>query len=238
MKKEETSDFYDEYIQRQLKSGANRRLLTLYRRLQKLGLQRNSNVLELGCGVGIFTKLLSRTVSTGTIEAVDLSAQSVKVAQQNLSHRKNIRFQVADIVSCKPETNQFDFITLMDVIEHIPLDRHEALFSNLAALSSLNTQIVINIPNPEYLAYAKIHHPETLQLLEEEVRLLPLLERCESVGLEMLTFEKYGIWEEEDYHFMVLRKKQQFSLRHKTAKSLSEKFSNKIAETMAAYRYR
>ena len=98
MKKEDIAEFYDEYVQRQLKIGANERLISLYKRLMGLGLKEDSKVLELGCGVGIFTKLLTKKVSSGIIEAVDLSEKSVTVAKTELKSKKNIYFYVADVV--------------------------------------------------------------------------------------------------------------------------------------------
>ena len=71
MKQKEISDFYDEFVQRQLKIGANERLISLYKRLLDLGLKEDSKVLELGCGVGILTKLLSKKTATGILEAFD-----------------------------------------------------------------------------------------------------------------------------------------------------------------------
>ena len=76
MKQQEISQFYDEFVQRQLKIGANERLISLYKRLLHLGLKEDSRVLELGCGVGIFTKLLGKKISSGLIEAVDLSEKA------------------------------------------------------------------------------------------------------------------------------------------------------------------
>ena len=81
MKKEDIAEFYDEYVQRQLAIGANERLISLYKRLIAIGLNSSSRILELGCGVGIFTKLLSKKITSGLIEAVDLSEKSVAVAK-------------------------------------------------------------------------------------------------------------------------------------------------------------
>lgn len=88
MKQQEISEFYDEYVQRQLKIGANERLISLYKRLVNGGLNAHSKILELGCGVGIFTKLLSKKVTKGKIEAVDLSEKSAAVAKRELKHKK------------------------------------------------------------------------------------------------------------------------------------------------------
>jgi hypothetical protein len=45
MKQKDISEFYDEYVQRQIKTGANERLISLYKRLLKLGLQKDSKIL-------------------------------------------------------------------------------------------------------------------------------------------------------------------------------------------------
>ena len=239
MKQNEISDFYDEYVQRQLKIGANERLISLYKRLLNGGLNADSKVLELGCGVGIFTKLLVKKVTSGIIEAVDLSEKSIAVAQQELKHKKNIHFDVDDVVKYQPKNSDFDMITLMDVIEHIPLGHHEELFGNLAKIATNKTNILINIPNPQYIGYARINHPESLQVIDQEVELFPLMQHLEKHGLELVYFEKYGIWEEEDYHFMVIRKKRTFELKHLSEKrNFSEKIFHKVSTKIDAVKYK
>ena len=239
MKQNEISEFYDEYVQRQIKTGANERLISLYKRLLNGGLNTDSKVLELGCGVGIFTKLLAKKVKNGIIEAVDLSAKSIAVAENELKHKKNIHFDVADVVKYKPENSDFDMITLMDVIEHIPLEHHGELFANLSKISTEKTNILINIPNPQYIGYSRINHPESLQVIDQEVELFILMQHLEKNGLELVYFEKYGIWEQDDYHFMVIRKKRNFELKHLAdQRNLSEKVFHKITTKIDAAKYR
>ena len=239
MKQKEISDFYDEFVQRQLKIGANERLISLYKRLLNLGLKEDSKVLELGCGVGIFTKLLSKKTSTGILEAVDLSEKSVAVAKEELKGKKNILLVVADVVKYQPKNSDFDFITLMDVIEHIPLEQHEELFGNLAKICTEKTQIALNIPNPQYLGYMRIHNPESMQVIDQEVHLFPLMQHLEKHNLELTYFEKYGIWEAEDYHFMVIRKKRNFVLKHLSDhRNISEKISKKVADKIDEIRHK
>lgn len=239
MKKEDIAEFYDEYVQRQLKIGANERLISLYKRLLGLGLKENSRILELGCGVGIFTKLLSKKISAGTIEAVDLSQKSVTVARTELKNKKNIHFDVADVVKYQPKNSDFDFVTLMDVIEHIPLENHEELFGNLAKIATEKTLIAINFPNPQYIGYVKINHPETLQVIDQEVHFLPLAQHIEKHNLEIVFFEKYSIWEAEDYHFMVIRKKREFQLKHLSDnRNLTEKITKKVSTKLDEIKYK
>ena len=239
MKQNEISDFYDEYVQRQIKTGANERLISLYKRLLNGGLNADSRVLELGCGVGIFTKLLAKKVKNGIIEAVDLSEKSVAVAKNELKDRNNIHFDVADVVKYQPKNSDFDMITLMDVIEHIPLEHHAELFANLAKIATEKTNILINIPNPQYIAYVRINHPESLQVIDQEVELFTLMQHLEKNGLELIYFEKYGIWEQDDYHFMVIRKKRNFELKHLSdQRNFSEKIFHKLTTKIDAVKYK
>ncbi|UFK96659.1 class I SAM-dependent methyltransferase [Kaistella faecalis] len=239
MKQNEISDFYDEYVQRQIKTGANERLISLYKRLLNGGLNADSKVLELGCGVGIFTKLLAKKVKNGIIEAVDLSEKSVAVAKNELKDRKNIYFDVADVVKYQPKNSDFDMVTLMDVIEHIPLEHHAELFANLSKIATEKTNILINIPNPQYIGYARINHPESLQVIDQEIELFTLMKHLEKNGLELAYFEKYGIWEQDDYHFMVIRKKRNFELKHLSdQRNFSEKIFHKLTTKIDAVKYK
>lgn len=239
MKQQEISQFYDEFVQRQLKIGANERLISLYKRLLHLGLKEDSRVLELGCGVGIFTKLLGKKISSGLIEAVDLSEKSIAVSREEMKAKKNVFLSVGDVVKYQPQNSDFDFITLMDVIEHIPLDQHEQLFESLSQICTDTTQIALNIPSPQYIGYVKKHRPETLQVIDQEVHLFPLMQHLEKSNLELVYFEKYGIWEEEDYHFMVIRKKRDFVLKHLSdQRNISEKIAKKIADQIDGLKYK
>ena len=147
--------------------------------------------------------------------------------------------KVGDVVKYQPKNSDFDFITLMDVIEHIPLDQHEKLFENLANIATEKTQIAINIPNPQYIEYTRKHNPESLQVIDQEVELFPLVSYGEKFGLELVFFQKYGIWEEEDYHFMVFRKKRKFELKHLAEKrNVTEKIAKKVSNKIDEIKYK
>src|SRR5258706_4633979 len=101
MKEKDIAGFYDEFIGQQKSSGINDRIYELYKRMSKFGLKPNSKVLELGCGIGTITYMLSRKIKTGFIESVDISPKSIEFAKQRLQ-KKNIIFNAADAVSYKP----------------------------------------------------------------------------------------------------------------------------------------
>ena len=174
-------DYYDPLLATYLESGINDRIYHLYKRLLGLGLNSASNVLELGSGIGTLTFLLSKYIKKGKIEAVDLSPKFIEFSKQRIK-RPNITFVADDVVTYQPSARNFDFITLFDIIEHIPIDKHSDLFQNLAGFLNENTKVLINIPHPAYIEYDRTNNPEALQIIDQPVPLGLILENLEKNG--------------------------------------------------------
>ena len=102
MNNDKIKDFYNDFVSYQTQSGVNERIYTLYKKMQSLGLNSDSNILELGCGIGVMTKLLTNSVKTGYIESVDLSDKSIELAKSKI-HKQNVSFYTDDVVSYQPK---------------------------------------------------------------------------------------------------------------------------------------
>jgi len=202
-------DFYDKFKDRQQNIGINDRIFLLYQRLKKYGLNKNSNVLELGCGVGPMTFLLSKKVTKGDIEAVDISPKSIEFAKNKIK-QQNIKFIANDIVTYHPQLKKIDFIVLFDIIEHIPKERHAELFKNIASYMDNDTLLFINIPSPEYIEYCEKNEPESLQIIDQAIHIDFFIDNLIKNNLRLLFFESYGIWIRNDYNFFVIEKKKEF----------------------------
>lgn len=213
MENENIKEFYDNFVTEQIESGINDRIYALYKKILKLGLRSRSNVIELGCGVGAMTFLLAKRIKKGRIEAVDISEESVTFSRKRIKNR-NVTFIANDIVNHVPALKNPDFIFLFDVIEHIPADRHHELFKNIAGYSNNHTLVVINIPNPDYIKYDMINNPEALQIIDQPLPLKFIAETIENNDLEIIRFETYSVWVENDYQFFVVRKKREFKEIH------------------------
>jgi len=210
MKQEEVKQFYDRYAAQQQKTGVNERILSLVGRMKKYGLNRNSRILELGCGIGSITRLLTRTVKDGVIEAVDLSPKSIELLKASLS-KNNITARAGDVTNYLPQHNNFDFITLFDVLEHIPLEQHAQLFANLSKIMSDETLLLINTPSPKQIEYDQKYHPDELQVIDQPIYLHKLIPHLANNGLFLHFFELYSIWAVDDYQFMLIQKEQDFT---------------------------
>lgn len=205
MESKDVIGFYDEFVENQRRIGVNERIQGLYKKLRKAGLKSNSKVLELGCGIGILTGLIARTVTTGTIEAVDISPASIAYAKAAVK-RSNVAFHAHDVVDYRPATTTPDFVLLFDIIEHIPMELHATLFKHISSYCGPDTQVLIHIPSPGQVTYDQAHQPELLQVIDQALPLEHLVSVFGESSLELLHFETYGIWMKDDYQYFILRK--------------------------------
>jgi trans-aconitate methyltransferase len=198
--------FYDDFVERQLKTGVNDRHRAIVRWLKRFGLTRGQAVLEVGCGVGTVTGLLLRELGEdGHLLAVDLSPRSIEAARVRLGNPPSLELRVADILSA--EINEaFDLIVLPDVIEHIPRERHPWLFSRLRSWLAPDGLVFLHYPNPFYSSWCARHRPELLQHIDEPIHAHALAADAYANDLYLDFLETYSIWiREGDYVAAVLR---------------------------------
>ena len=204
-----SAKFYDYFIKNQVESGINDRIAGLYRRLCKMGLHTNSTVLEIGCGIGTLTFLLTRKVKTGRIEATDISPQSIEYVKKNLV-RPNLSLFAGDILKLEPTAKAFDFVLLFDVIEHIPVEDHTALFAKISRWMHDDSSLLINIPNPASILFDAKNNPAALQEIDQPVYSDHLATVFAKAGLDIVQFETYSVWVKNDYQFIVVKKRKDF----------------------------
>ncbi|MBA3663322.1 MAG: class I SAM-dependent methyltransferase [Bacteroidetes bacterium] len=231
-------EFYNEYVDQQQDVGINERIYEMYRRLKKQGLHPGSNILELGCGIGTLTYLLAKTVKSGCIESVDISTQSIEFAKQRLKQR-NLYLEAHDVVDYIPKLKNIDFITLFDVIEHIPMERHDELFRNLAKIVNDKTVILINIPSPAAIQYDIDNNPAALQVIDQPLPIEFIVNNIVKNGLSLLSFENHSIWAENDYQFFIIGRNKKYTENKLSSKrNFFEKVVNKIKRTFVQLRHR
>jgi SAM-dependent methyltransferase len=197
--------FYDDFASQQLQTGVNLRHKRIMGWLLKFGLHDRMRVLEIGCGVGTQTSLLSQALLRGRLVANDISPISVEHARARLAHEGNVEFIIGDIVQMNVG-GEFDMIVLPDVLEHIPLADHGPLFHKLRELIKEDGQIVIHIPSAQYLDWVIEHHPERLQVIDQPLHLNVMLPHITAAGLYLHIAEHYGLWTDgPDAAVLVLR---------------------------------
>jgi hypothetical protein len=73
-----------------------------------------------------------------------------------------------------------------------------------------HTLLLINIPNPRYTEYDRIRHPHTLQIIDEALHPEYLVNQLSDCGLMLHSLETHSIWVEDDYQFLIVKKRQPF----------------------------
>lgn len=103
----------------------------------------SGNVLDIGCGTGFGTHLLTRQADN--VLGVDVDESAVNFARKAFSNHK-IKFHSLDIsASFAHESNPYDFITMIDVIEHIRNDRE--VVHNCTKLLKSGGKLICSTPN-------------------------------------------------------------------------------------------
>ena len=209
---EEIGDWYDKFAAKQLKTSVNLRHYKIFNKVKSLGLKRDSTVLEIGCGIGTLTGLLFRYTSKGTVLAVDISEESLKIARQRLGPSNRINFLLSDMTNFTSSI-KFDFIVLPDVLEHIPIENHDSLFKTLAQYLNLNGQIIIHVPHPKAIEFYRTHQPEKLQIIDQAIYPEMLTGIFSKHKLLMTEYKAYNLFHKNlDYVFIVLRKNSEIIL--------------------------
>lgn len=198
--------YYDEYAGRQAAVGVNKRHRAILEWALKFGMHPDHSVLELGCGVGTLTGLLAGELgSGGSVTAIDLSPVSIESARQRLSGFDNVDLLAADVLETNLEGG-FDVVVLPDVIEHIPLESHRALFGRVSSWVKPGGFVLLHYPSPHYQEWNRKHHPDRLQIIDQTVHVDILSSNTYPNGLYIDHLTTYSIWMREgDYVAAVLR---------------------------------
>ncbi len=78
---------------------------------------KNMKLLEIGCGTGLMTLLMSENVKS--IISTDFSEEMIKICKQN-NNKENVTFKVEDATNLSFESNTFDGVVIANVLHIVP----------------------------------------------------------------------------------------------------------------------
>lgn len=204
--KEEVKEYYDTFKEHQKQLGINIRHRTILKNLKNAGLKANSNVLEIGCGIGTVSHLILKYITEGSFVGLDISAESIKMAQQFNSFHKKAEFFVDDMSNFSHKT-KFDFVVFPDVLEHIPVEQHANIFKTIGELTTPNATVIINIPEPNYLNWVRANDPSKLQIIDQSLSMQDLLNNSYPYGFKLYSMNPYSLhFDVNDYVAIVMKK--------------------------------
>lgn len=96
------------------------------------------NILEVGCGVGFWTRFLTQRFPDSSYQGVDISAAAVTNLKKQYSHLSNTSFTQGDVSSIVLPANNYDLVVCLEVLLHIVDDAlwEQAIHTIANALSS------------------------------------------------------------------------------------------------------
>jgi len=119
-----------------------REILNSY--LNRLKINKNSKIFEIGCGTGSNLNMLSKHGNVTAMEPSDVAVYHLK--KKNI---ENIQFFKGSCPEDLSDSKKYDLICMFDVLEHISGDK-EAVLKSLSMLNK-NGRLFITVPAYQWL---------------------------------------------------------------------------------------
>ena len=142
---DEQRDFYDhrwsEVAKRPVRfQHLQNRMFAIRRVARKLKPQ-DRTILDVGCGLGEISNLLSHF---GSVDAVDISPEAIKIAQQRYPQ---VSFSVADVLDGNWGGGFYNLLVCSEVLEHIPAARQQEFVQKLTSRLTTDGHLILTTPN-------------------------------------------------------------------------------------------
>ncbi len=106
---------------------------------------KKSKIMEIGCGYGRYTQLLTQTLGYEDTIGVDISEEQIEYAKKNYQ-LKNV-FKADALEYLKEHSEKYDIIILMDVLEHLELDYAIKLLTTIRESLAPGGKLILQVPN-------------------------------------------------------------------------------------------
>ncbi len=166
---QELRAFYDSQTHRKLRDfvEGNERVEVGWKTLKEWLPIPCRSVLEIGCGVGAICWRLARRLPHAQVLGLDVSPRSVVVAKR-LFTRPNLTFK-EQLLLPGSVSEKYDCVLLMDVYEHIEPAARGTLHAAIREVLSETGRVVLTFPAPRKLSWQRVHEPEEIQPVDEEI---------------------------------------------------------------------
>jgi SAM-dependent methyltransferase len=126
--------------------------------LQKVVAGPGTQIVDIGCGDGRFSRELSLTFQFSTVVGIDYSKRAVALASAMNADISNLEFLTVDITK-RHNLGPFDVAVLMEVFEHIPLEGAERFMGSVRALLKDGGVQYLTVPHDnKLLEYKHFQH--------------------------------------------------------------------------------
>jgi len=133
-------------------------------------LPKEGSFLDFGTGFGYIANFIALDSANKNVTGIDIEADRILTAKRTIGERKNIKFICADLREM--DIGKFDFITMADVLHHIPVRHHKTFMECLYDKLNNNGIFIIRDTNKKNsIKYFIMNYLA-------EVILYPSSERC------------------------------------------------------------
>jgi SAM-dependent methyltransferase len=143
-------------------------------------LKPGARVLDVACGIGYGSYLLSRESEVSEVVAIDRSFDAVLIGKQHYAH-PSIRWIVADVYDLDHlALGQFDCICSFETLEHLPRDKD--FLSLLVGMMKPGSLLFISTPNEDVMRFDPVIFPYHIRHYTS----LEFLELLQGAGLSVI----------------------------------------------------
>jgi SAM-dependent methyltransferase len=196
--------YYDERVAGKLRdfTHPNPRIEAAIQTLAEWSPANPKRILEIGCGIGATSWRMARAWPQAEVIGADLSPGSIEVAK-TCFQRPNLSYR-AGLIREGAFEGKFDLILLMDVYEHIAVSDRHAIHAAIKSFLLDESRVVITVPTPANIEFARIHDPSGLQPVDEYIEIDDIKRLAHETATDLLYYRKVGIWNYGDYAHVVL----------------------------------
>ena len=157
----------------------------------------NLSILDLGCGTGWLSKILSKY---GTVDGVDFAAGLISIA--NEKYDEYGQFHVADPSSPTfgLKSNNYDLIVATEVIEHV--ENHNAFIEQLNLFIKPRGWLILTTENKAYYEHTMNDPSTKVQPIENWLSIAELRDLLEKFDYEIITHIGYMDATRFNYSFL------------------------------------
>jgi len=110
------------------------------------------SLVDIGCGDGRFLREVNKRYRGKVLLGIDYSLRAIHLAR---AMNPDLNYECMDICKEKSVKQIFDVVTLVEVLEHIPIDLINDFTHNLAGFQKTGGKLIITVPHKNKSVQAK-----------------------------------------------------------------------------------
>lgn len=148
----------------------------------------NEKVFDVGCGSGMFLFLVNKFRNPSQLYGIEIDERLIENAKDLfVGEKSKSTFSVFDGEVIPEQMKDYNYITLIDVLHHVPLDKQQQFLIEIYNKMSKNSTLIlkdINSNNP-FFVWNKIHDFVFSGEIGNEPNPTSLMKLLQNVGFEI-----------------------------------------------------